>query len=122
MVASRRLNAAGQAAALRAALSAGALLAALGAAALLYAPYATGLDPTQHSYPAIVWVLVLWTAAHVALGILMQLYCVARSLAGRLTREHDIDLHNVVLYWHFAAITAAVTIAVIALFPLVARG
>jgi cytochrome c oxidase subunit I+III len=122
MVASRRFNARGQAAALRAALPAGALLAALGAAALVYAPYATGLDPTRHAYPAIVWVLVLWTAAHVALGILMQLYCVARSFAGRLTRDHDIDLHNVVLYWHFAAVTAAVTVAIIALFPLLARG
>lgn len=48
----------------------------------------------------------------------MQLYCLARSFAGRLTRTHDIDLRNVVLYWHFAAITALVTGAVIALFPL----
>ena len=57
-----------------------------------------------------------------ALGILMQLYCVARSLAGKLTRQYDIDIHNVVLYWHFVAITAAVTVAVIAFFPLAARG
>ena len=47
----------------------------------------------------------------------MQLYCLARSLAGRLTPEHDMELHNVVLYWHFMAITAVITFAVIGLFP-----
>jgi len=122
MLAARRVNARGSAAGLRAVVVVSVALAALGTAALLYAPFVTGLDPTQHSYPAIVWVLVLWTALHVALGILMQLYCMARSFAGRLTRQYDIDIHNVVLYWHFVAITAAVTVAVIAFFPLAARG
>jgi cytochrome c oxidase subunit I+III len=118
----KRLNARGSAAGLRAMLAVNALLSVFGAAALLYAPYVTGLDPTQHSYPAIVWVLVLWTVAHAALGILMTLYCYARSFAGLLTREYDIDIHNVALYWHFAAITAAVTVATIALFPLASGG
>jgi cytochrome c oxidase subunit I+III len=67
-------------------------------------------------------VLVLWTALHVTLGILMALYCIARSIARRLTREYDIDIQNVVLYWHFVAITVVVAIAVIALFPLAAGG
>ncbi len=85
---------------------------------LLLGPWTTRLDPTRHAYDAIVWVLVLWASLHNAVGALMQLYCLARSFAGRLTRTHDIDLRNVVLYWHFAAITALVTGAVIALFPL----
>jgi cytochrome c oxidase subunit I+III len=122
MLLAKRLNARGSAIGLRAMLAVNALLSALGAAALLYAPYVTGLDPTQHSYPAIVWVLVLWAATHAALGILMTLYCLARSFAGLLTREYDIDIHNVVLYWHFAAITSAVTVATIALFPLASGG
>jgi cytochrome c oxidase subunit I+III len=71
-------------------------------------------------YPATVWLLVDWTALHVAIGILMQLYCVARRLAGRLTPRYDAELANVVLYWHFTIVTAAITIAVIAGFPLVA--
>jgi cytochrome c oxidase subunit I len=118
MLAARRANAEGSAFALRATLVLNVLLASVGAAALVYAPYVTKLDPVLHSYPAIVWVLVLWTALHLLLGILMTLYCLAGSIAGRLTREHDIDIHNVVLYWHFAAITAAVTVATISLFPL----
>ncbi len=51
---------------------------------------------------------------------MMQLYCVARRLAGRMDAHHDIDISNVALYWHFTAITIAITVAVIAGFPLVA--
>jgi cytochrome c oxidase subunit I+III len=75
------------------------------------------MDPTAHVYPAIVWILVIWTAVHGVLGFIMQLYCMARSLAGRMTAEHDMELHNVALYWHFMLATAAVTFGVIGLFP-----
>ena len=75
------------------------------------------MDPVSHVYPAIVWTLVGWTLAHAAVAVIMQGYCLARSLAGRLTPEHDIDLHNVVLYWHFLLVTAAVTFAVVGSFP-----
>jgi hypothetical protein len=67
-----------------------------------------------------VWLLALWTAAQVAVGLIMQLYCVARRLAGRMTASYDIDIHNVALYWHFTACMAAIAVAVIAGFPLVA--
>ena len=50
----------------------------------------------------------------------MQLYCVARRLAGRMTARYDIDIANVTLYWHFTVVMAVVTVAVIAGFPLVA--
>jgi cytochrome c oxidase subunit I len=122
MLSARRLNARGATDGFRAVLALAVVLAGAGAASLIYAPYVTGLDPAAHSYPAIVWVLVLWTAIHVTLGILMALYCIARSIARRLTREYDIDIQNVVLYWHFVAITVVVAIAVIALFPLAAGG
>ena len=95
-------------------------LAAAGGAALVAAPWFTGLDPTSHVYPAMVWLLALWTAAQVAVGLIMQLYCIARRLAGRMTARYDIDIHNVALYWHFTACTAVLTVAVIAGFPLVA--
>ena len=95
-------------------------LALAGAGALLAGPWVSGLDPTRHVYPATVWVLVLWTAIHVGVGVIMQLYCVSRRLAGRMTARYDIDITNVALYWHFIAITVVITIAVIAGFPLVA--
>jgi heme/copper-type cytochrome/quinol oxidase subunit 3 len=115
----RRHGAAGPAG-LRQALWLAAGATALGGAGLLVGPWLAGLDPTSHAYPATVWVLVGWTVAHAGIGLVMQLYCIARSLARRLTPEHDIDMWNVSLYWHFMAITAVVTWAVVALFPLVA--
>jgi cytochrome c oxidase subunit I len=102
------------------ALGLAALLTLTGAAALFAGPYLTGLDPTTHVYPATVWVLVLWTLVHLGIGLIMQLYCMVRRLAGRMTAEHDIDIQNVGLYWHFMAITVVITVAVIAGFPRVA--
>jgi len=99
-------------------LTAGALAVA-GGAALIAGPWLTGLDPKSHVYPAIVWALVIWTAFHIGLGVIMQGYCLARRLAGRMTARHDIDIANVTLYWHFTVITVVITVAVIAGFPLV---
>jgi cytochrome c oxidase subunit I+III len=91
-----------------------------GGAALLAGPWLSALDPRDHVYQATVWLLLIWSAGHVALGILMHGYCVARRLAGRLTAAHDIDIANVALYWHFCTLTVVVTVAVVAGFPLVA--
>lgn len=75
------------------------------------------MDPTAHVYPAIVWVLVIWTAVHGAVGVIMQVYCLARSLAGRMTPRHDMEIRNVALYWHFTLVTALITFGVVGLFP-----
>ena len=99
-------------------LAAGAGVAAAAIAALLYAPWFAGLDPTAHAYPATVWVLAVWVTLHLGVGIIAQLYCLARSLAGKLTPTYDADLRNVVLYAHFLAITAVITFLVVGLFPL----
>jgi cytochrome c oxidase subunit I+III len=102
------------------AMAAATLCALAGAAALLAGPWLTGMDPVAHVHAATVWLLVGWTVVHVAGGVIMQLYCVARRAAGRMTARHDIDIQNITLYWHFLAITALVTVAVIAGFPLLA--
>jgi cytochrome c oxidase subunit I+III len=95
-------------------------LSIAGTAALVHAPDASGLVPTSHAYPAIVWMLALWAALHVGVGIIMQIYCIARRLAGHMTARHDIDIRNVVLYWHFAILTVLITVAITAGFPLIA--
>ncbi len=118
-LAARRCNGRGRRGLAVAALAGGIALAAAGVAALAAGPWFSGLDPTAHAYPATVWVLVLWCGVHVGVGVIGQAYCIARSLAGRLTARWDIDIQNVALYWHFMAITVAVTVAVIAGFPLV---
>ncbi|RZL30250.1 MAG: hypothetical protein EOP35_24130 [Rubrivivax sp.] len=116
------LNRSGRVAAARLAMAGGGVLAIAAGGALLWAPYTTGLEPSVHVYPAIVWTLCIWTAAHAAVGALMLFYCLARSLRGLLTPVYDIDIHNVALYWHFMGVTALVTLATIALFPLAAGG
>ena len=120
MLLSRRLNGRDADGYARLALLGAVALAVAGGAALMMGPWEHGMQPTRHVYPAIVWVLVLWTVFHVGVGVIMQLYCLARSLAGCLTARHDIDIQNVVLYWHFALVTVLSTVLVIAGFPEVA--
>ncbi|WP_313529694.1 cytochrome c oxidase subunit I [Shinella sp.] len=94
-----------------------ALLTFAAGCAGLAGPYLTGMDPTAHVYPAIVWVVTLWTVVHGGVGVIMQAYCLARSLTGRMSARHDMDLRNVVLYWHFLVITAITSFGVLGLFP-----
>ena len=96
-------------------LAAAATLA--GGWAALAGPQSYGMDPGLHAYPAIVWVLVVWVAVHAALGVIMQLYALARSVSGRMTAVHDGDVRNVALYLHFLALSALVTFTVLAYFP-----
>ncbi len=119
-LAARRWNRQGLSQNLQLALPLAALLALAGTAALLAGPWQAGLQPQAAVYPATVWLLAGWTACHVVIGAIMQLYGLARSLAHRLTPAHDIDIRNIALYWHFTALTAVVTVAVLALFPKVA--
>ena len=119
-VLSRRWNRRGVRLGFYGGLGAAIVLALAGTACLLAGPWAGGMIPKSHVYPATVWILVLWTAFHVIVGTVMQAYCFARRLAGRMTSEHDIDIGNVVLYWHFIILMAGITVAVIAGFPLLA--
>jgi cytochrome c oxidase subunit I+III len=116
-VAARQLNSRDHKALFRIVLVGACAFTVAASAAGFAGPWLYAMEPTQHVYPATVWILVLWTLVHAAVGAVMHIYCLARSFAGRLTHEHDIDIHNVVLYWHFMAITAAITFAVIGLFP-----
>jgi cytochrome c oxidase subunit I+III len=115
--AARRWNARNQAMFFYLAITAGVILALAGAAALLAGPWTHHMVPSEHVYPATVWVLVAWTALHVVVGVVMQLYCAARRWAGRMSAKHDIDIWNTTLYWHFVALMTVVTVVVIAVFP-----
>src|SRR5690606_85736 len=88
--ASSRLNRSDKVLSFYGSLLAAALLAVLGGAALFAGPWTSGMDPTRHVHPATVWLLVGWTILHVAIGAVMQLYCIARRMAGRMTARHDI--------------------------------
>jgi cytochrome c oxidase subunit I+III len=96
------------------------LAGAFAAAATLAGPWYADLNPTTGVYAAMVWLLAIWSALHIAVGLVMHLYCAARRAAGRMTARHDMDIVNVTLYWHFTAATVAITLALIAGFPYVA--
>jgi cytochrome c oxidase subunit I+III len=113
----RRLNRREEGTAFYISLAAAVGCAAAGGLATLAGPWTTGLDAARHSYDATVWTLAAWTAVHALAGIVMLLYCAARRFFGVLTPRYDSDLANTGLYWHFAALTAAVTAAVIGGFP-----
>jgi cytochrome c oxidase subunit I+III len=115
--ASRHLNRADRSIAFFVSVLIGALAAAASIPALISGPLSAKLDPTAHVYEATVWTLVLWSAVHIAVGIVMQLYVAARRLAGRMDARHDIDISNVTLYWHFTGVTIVATIAVLVGFP-----
>jgi cytochrome c oxidase subunit 1/cytochrome c oxidase subunit I+III len=114
-VAARETNARGQVMLARLAL----VLAPLAAGAAGVAAWAAvrDLDPTSHVYPAILWALMVWLVVHLSAGVLMQGYCLAGSIFGKMTPRHDADLRNVTLYWHFMAVKALVTTAVLGLAP-----
>lgn len=99
----------------------GAAIAAIGyGAALAYWLLGVArLDPSEHVYPATVLVLHLYAGVHVAVGLVMCLYGLARVAVGHATAEHDIDPINIRLFWHFALMMGATSLAVTALFPLV---
>jgi cytochrome c oxidase subunit I+III len=75
------------------------------------------MDPKVHVYSATVWLIAIWTGLHALVGAIMQLYCIARRWAGRMTARYDIDICNTALYWHFVAITAMAAVTVMAIFP-----
>lgn len=91
-----------------AALAAAVALALAGTAALLWSAWSTGMDPTAHVYPAMVWAIIVWTVGHIGAGVIMQLYCLGSSLLGKLTPRYDAELQNVTLFWHFMAVTVLV--------------
>lgn len=117
---SRLSNKAGLVGLAQVVMAIGAVVALAASTALLWGPYVTGLRPTAHVYPATVWVIIIWTAIHGIVGSLMLGYCLARSLAGRMTPAHDI--FNVALYWHFFGFTVIVTVGTLAYFPVLTGG
>ncbi|MFP5384850.1 MAG: cytochrome c oxidase subunit I [Bacteriovoracia bacterium] len=98
----------------------GVLFSIIGGMAFLRGPELYQMDPKAHVYEAIVYILIYWTCFHIAVGIMMQLYCMARRMAGKMTAKYDADITNVSLFKSFLAVTAVLTALVISGFPVIA--
>jgi cytochrome c oxidase subunit I+III len=116
-IAARRLNARDRPGAFHALSAVGVLTAIIAAAAVLAQPYFAEFNPAGSVYPAVIWLLAIWSALQIGIGVVMQLYCMARRAAGRMTAVHDIDITNVVLYWHFTMVTVATSVVIAAGIP-----
>jgi len=116
-IAARETNARGAVPAARALLGIALAASLASIAAGLAGPWTSGLVPSAHSYPAIVWTLAIWTSAHAGVAAICQGYALARSVAGRMTPIYDADLRNVTVFLHFLLFTALATYLTIGLFP-----
>lgn len=114
-VGARELNRRWAVGAARACLALAPVAAAGGAAALMLSVW--DLQPSSHVYPAVLWALAIWITVHAGAGVIMQLYCLAGSVFGKLTPRYDADIWNVSLFWHFQVLAALVTCAVMGLAP-----
>ncbi|MGR3592975.1 MAG: cytochrome c oxidase subunit I [Limimaricola soesokkakensis] len=111
----RGLNRAGRVGLARGALALAPLLTLAGMGGFILS--VMDLDPASHVYPAMMWALMVWVVAHGIVGTIMQFYCLAGSLFGKLTPRYDADLWNVTLFWHFLGLTALVTGAMMGIVP-----
>ncbi|MEQ8899515.1 MAG: cytochrome c oxidase subunit I [Roseovarius sp.] len=114
-VGARELNRRWAVGAARVCLCVAPLAAAGGAAALVVS--VLELQPSTHVYPAVLCALAVWVTVHAGVGVIMQLYCLAASVFGKMTPRYDADIWNVSLYWHFQVLAALVTCAVMGLAP-----
>jgi cytochrome c oxidase subunit I+III len=101
----------------RGALLLASLLFAAGAAADGWALWQGGVRPTTHAYGAACWTLFAWQGFHVAVALLMSLYTLARSLAGKLDGQRRLTMDNTLLFWGYTAGQGMVGLALMHGFP-----
>ncbi|HEX3159503.1 MAG TPA: cytochrome c oxidase subunit I [Gemmatimonadaceae bacterium] len=77
----------------------------------------SGLTPTAHSYGAAVWLLLGYMALHVATGIAMALWSLARLALGMIDSWRCLTLRICLLWWRFTVPAAVLTLLLVAGFP-----
>jgi len=60
--------------------------------------------PATHAYGSLFFTITGFHGAHVAAGLLMNIFVQARAWAGHFTATRHLALSNVALYWHFVDI------------------
>ncbi len=102
---------------MRLALLLGLVLMLGGFAAQLYAPWSAGLRPTETSYAALVYMMTCLQGFIAAVILLMALFTLARSLAGKLDGMRRSTFDNTMLFWHYMTGQGLAALALYALFP-----
>jgi cytochrome c oxidase subunit I+III len=76
-----------------------------------------GISATVHSYGAAVWLLLGYVALHVAMGIAMAFWCLARLALGMIDSWRSLTLRVCLLWWRFTVPVATLTLLLVAGFP-----
>jgi cytochrome c oxidase subunit I+III len=77
----------------------------------------SGLRPEASSYGAVVYTIIGLQGVYLAVLVLMALYVLARSFAGRLDGVWRSSFDNTMLLWHYVAVQGAIGLALVAAFP-----
>ena len=67
----------------------------------------SGLEPTQSSYGAVVYMVAALQAQYVLVLAIVAGYVLARSWHGMLDRTRRVTFDNVMLLWHYAVVQGA---------------
>jgi cytochrome c oxidase subunit I+III len=103
-----------------------ALIGALGAAALLglaslwpQAALLTGsaIDPKAHTYGALVWMMVIFPMAHLALGLLMALFTLTKAAVRPKGLAWSHAVRNTALWWSWSVAQILFSLLILFLFP-----
>jgi cytochrome c oxidase subunit I+III len=78
---------------------------------------AAGIDPTVHAYASASWAIIAWQGAHVAIALVMGLYVLVRSLAGKLDGRRRQSLDVTMLFLGYTAGQGIVAAALLLAFP-----
>jgi cytochrome c oxidase subunit I+III len=90
----------------------------MGALAAGYAfATAMALAPTAHAYSAIVATLLGFAAAHVGMGILMALWCIARIAAGLLYPGHTMTVQLCCGWWRLTLLSGLLVLLILTGYP-----
>jgi cytochrome c oxidase subunit I+III len=76
-----------------------------------------GIDPTGHSYGATVWTLLGFVGLHVALALVMALWCLLRVILGMIDDWRCLTLRIALLWSRFTTAAAIITLVLVAVFP-----
>ncbi len=77
----------------------------------------SGFDPTVHAYTALVWMMVVWPAGHIALGMIMTLFCMSKAAVQPkgLAWAHAVD--TTALWWGWSVLQTLVSLAIVVFYP-----
>jgi cytochrome c oxidase subunit I+III len=104
-----------------------ALIAALpllvaGAGVELYGHWQSGLRPAANSYGAMIYSIGAFQAFMCAVLVVMGLYTLARSFAGKLNAVRRATFDNTMLMWHYTVAQGLAALAIAHLFPTLIGG